>query len=76
MIKKKLKEKEEIFQVREDEIVSLRRELEKTTTNMNASLNFNRISSILYDILRSHRSPFIKTGLGYDGKEKIGELSE
>jgi len=74
--KSQLKEKEEICQAREVEIVSLRREFEQATNNMNASLKFDKISSILDDILRSQRYPFIKTGLGYDGKQKTVETGE
>lgn len=49
---KQLKEKKESFQARETKIVSLRRKLEKKTKNLNTSLKFYKISSVLNDIIK------------------------
>lgn len=70
-----LREKEEIFHAQEDEIVYLRRELEKALNEINTSLIFDKIPSMLDDILRSQRSPSNKTGLGYVDEQNIGETS-
>jgi hypothetical protein len=68
-----VKEKEENCKKIEVEIVSLRKELEKTTNQLNRRLKFGKSTEILYDILNCQRSPFIKTGLYYDKKQKTPE---
>jgi hypothetical protein len=40
--------------------------LEKTTIKLNRSLKFEKSIETLDDIINYQRSPFIKTGLGYD----------
>lgn len=71
-----MKEKTEICQPTEAEIVSLRRNLEEATNNLNTSLKFENISSILNDIIKSQRSHFIKTDLGYNDEQKLVETYE
>jgi hypothetical protein len=61
-----LKKKEENCEELESEIVSLRKDLEKSTAKLNISLKFEKSTGILGDIINFQRSPFIKTGLGYD----------
>jgi hypothetical protein len=73
VVRIQLKEKEENCERLEDEIVSLRKELEKTIDQLNRSLNFGNIIEILDNILSFQRSPFIKTGLGYDEKQNTFE---
>jgi hypothetical protein len=68
VVRNQLKEKEENCEKLEDEIVSLIKELEKTTNQLNRSLAFRKSIEILDNILNFQRSPFIKTGLGYDDK--------
>jgi hypothetical protein len=70
VVRIQLKEKEDNCQKIEDEIVSLRKELEKTTDQLNRSLKFGKNTEILYNIFSFQRSPFIKIGLGYDEKQK------
>ena len=60
------KEKEEICDKLEFEIVSLRKELEKSTAQFNKSLKLGKSIEILDDIINCQRSPNIKTDLGYD----------
>jgi hypothetical protein len=50
----------------ESEIVSLRKELEKSTAQLNISLKFEKRTEILDDIIKWQRSPLIKRGLFYD----------
>jgi hypothetical protein len=64
-----LKEKEENCEKLEAEIVSFRKELEKTTDHLNRSLNFGKSTEMLDNIVSFQRSPFIKTGLGYNKKQ-------
>jgi predicted RNase H-like nuclease (RuvC/YqgF family) len=66
VVRIQLKKKEENCEELESEIVSLRKELEKTTIKLNRSLKFEKSIEILDDIINCQRSPFIKTGLGYD----------
>jgi chromosomal replication initiation ATPase DnaA len=61
-----LKKKEENYKELESTIVSSRKELEKTTIKLNRSLNFEKSIETLDNIINCQRSPFIKTGLGYD----------
>jgi hypothetical protein len=65
-VKSQLKEKEETCEKLESEVVSLKEELKKS----NAQLKFEKSTENLNDILSFQRSPFIKTGLGYDKKQK------
>jgi hypothetical protein len=73
VVKTQLKEKEENHKKLEVEIVSLRKELEKITDQLNKRLNFGKSTEILYNIISFQRSPFIKIGLGFDGKQKTPE---
>jgi hypothetical protein len=66
VVRIQLKEKEENCEKLESEIVSLRKELEKTTIKLNRSLKFEKSIETLDDIINCQRYPFIKTGLGYD----------
>jgi hypothetical protein len=66
----KLKEMEDIFHERELEIVFLRKELDKTVTQLNTNLKFEKSSTVLEDILNVQRSPFDRTGLGYNNNQK------
>jgi len=50
----------------EDEIVSSRKELENSTTQLNIILKFEKSTEILDDIIKFQRSPLVKNGLGYD----------
>jgi hypothetical protein len=73
VVRIQLKEKEENCEKLEDEIVSLRKELEKTIDHLSRSLNFFKSNEILDNILSYQMSPFIKIGLGYNEKQKIPE---
>jgi hypothetical protein len=68
-----LKEKEENCKKLEDEIVSLRKELEKTTDHLNRSLKFGTSTETLDNILSFQRSPFIKKILSYVNKKNTTE---
>jgi len=61
-----LKENEQNCEKLNTEMVSLRKELEKTIDQLNRSLNFENSTQILDNVLSHQRSPFIKKGLGYD----------
>jgi hypothetical protein len=61
-----LKKKEENCEDLEFEIASLIKKLKKTTIKLIRILKFEKSTKILYDIINFQRSPFIKTGLGYD----------
>jgi hypothetical protein len=65
-----LEEKEENSKKLEDNIVSLRKELEKTTNQLNKSLTFGKSTEILYKILNYQRYPFEKNVLGYSEKKE------
>jgi hypothetical protein len=73
VMRRQLKEKEENCEKLEDEIVSLRKELEKTIVQLNKSLKFGKSTEILDNILGFQMSPFIKTSLGYKEKQKTPE---
>jgi predicted RNase H-like nuclease (RuvC/YqgF family) len=62
VVRIQLKKKEENCEELESEIVSLRKELKKTTIES----KFKKSVETLDDIINCQRSPFIKTGLGYD----------
>jgi len=68
-----LKEKEETCKKLEDEIISVRKELEKKTYQLNRSSKFGKRTEILDNILIFQRSPCIKTGLGKNKKQKTCE---
>jgi hypothetical protein len=68
-----LKEKEENCEKIEVEIVSLRKELEKTIDQLNRIMNLGKSTEILDNILSFQRSTFIKTGLFYDEKQNTLE---
>jgi hypothetical protein len=59
-------EKEENCEKLEAELVSLRKDLEKSSTQLNISLKFEKSAKTLDHIINCQRSPFIKTGLGYE----------
>jgi hypothetical protein len=69
VVRSQLKENEKNCEKLKDKIVSLIKELEKTTEQLNRSLKFGKSTEILDNILSCQRSPFIKTGLGYDKKQ-------
>jgi hypothetical protein len=66
VVRSQLKENEENCEKLEAKIVSLIKKLEKTTNQLSRSLNFGKSNEILDNILSYQRSPFIKTGLGYE----------
>jgi hypothetical protein len=66
-LKSQLKEKEDIYNGLEYEIVYLRKELEISHTNM----KFENISTTLNEILNRQRSPFDRIGLGYSEKKEV-----
>jgi chromosome segregation ATPase len=70
VVRIELKEKEENCEKLEDKIISLRKELEKTTNQLSKILKFGKSTEMLDDILIYQRSPFIKMTLGYDEKQK------
>jgi hypothetical protein len=74
VVRSQLKEKEENCEKIEDEIISLRKELEKTIDQLSRSLKFGKSTEILDNILIHQRSPFIKTCLGYDEKQNIPKV--
>ena len=61
-----MKENEENCEEIEYKIVSIRKELKKTTIKLNRSLKFEKSTEKLDNIINCQRSPFIKTGLGYN----------
>lgn len=65
------KEKEENYENLKTKIVSLRKELKKTTYQLNRGLKFGKIVEILDNILKCQDSTLIKVGLGYNKKQKI-----
>jgi hypothetical protein len=73
VVRIQLKEKEENYEKLEDEMVSLRKELEKTIDQLNKRLKFGKSTKILDIILSFQRSPFIKIGLGYNEKQNTLE---
>jgi hypothetical protein len=70
VVRNQLKENEENCEKLEGEIVSLRKELEKTTNQLSIRLKFEKSTKILYNILNYQRSPFIKISISYDEKQK------
>ena len=70
MVRSQLKENKEICCKLESEIVLLRKELEKSTAQLNRSLKFGKCVEILDDIVNCQRPPNIKTGIGYDKNQK------
>ena len=64
VVRSQLKEKEEICEKLEFEVVSLREELEKSNAQLHKSLNTTKT---LNKILNCQTSPLIKTCLGYNG---------
>jgi hypothetical protein len=69
VVRIQLKEKKENCEKPEDGIISLRKELEKTIDQLSRSLKFGKSIKILDNIIIHQRSPFIKTGLGYNEKK-------
>jgi hypothetical protein len=69
VVRIQLKENEQNCKKLEVEIVSLRKELEKTNDQLIRTLKFGKSIEILDNILNFQSSPFIKTGLGYDKKQ-------
>jgi hypothetical protein len=67
VLKAQLKEKEDIYSSVESEIVYLRKELERSHTN----IKFEKSSTNLHEMLNRHRSPIDRTGLGYSGKKDV-----
>jgi hypothetical protein len=61
-VKSHLKEKKQIYEKLESEVVSLKEELKKS----NVELTFGKSIETLNEILSCQRSPFIKYGLVYD----------
>jgi hypothetical protein len=68
-VKSQLKEKEETCEKLESEVVSLKEKLKKSNTQ----LKFEKSTETLNEILSFQRSPFIKTGLGYDENQNTPE---
>ena len=69
-MRSKLKEKEEICEKLESEVISLRKKFEMSNAQSHRSLKSNET---LNKILIPQRPPFIKTGLGYDENQKTPE---
>jgi hypothetical protein len=67
-LKNQIKEKIETFCKLEDEIVDLRKKGDKSNKFLNSSL-------ILDEILKSQRSPYNKSGLGYKKEATHAEAS-
>jgi hypothetical protein len=63
VVRIQLKENEENSKKLEDKLVSLRKDLEKPTAQLNKSLKFEKSTEILDDIINFQRSPFINTSL-------------
>jgi hypothetical protein len=61
-----LKENEGNCKKIEAKIVFLRKELDKSTTQLNRRLKFEKSTEILDDVVKCQISPLIKIGLGYD----------
>jgi hypothetical protein len=61
---------EDICHERELEFFFLRKELDKTISQSNTNLRFEKRSIVLADILNFQRSPFERTGLGYNNNHK------
>ena len=75
VVRSQLKGKEEICEKLEYEIVSLWKELEKPTTQLNISLKLEKSAKILDDIINCQRSLFINIGLGYDKNQNTPKKS-
>jgi hypothetical protein len=73
VVRSQLKEKKENCKKPEAEVISLKKELEKTIDQLNRSLKFGKSTKVLDNILSYQSSPFIKTGLGYDEKQNTPE---
>ena len=74
----KIKNKEKDCERIEEENVDLRKEIDKLTTQVNNNLKFKKSSTTLDNMLNYQRSPFDKTGLGYDEQKNVekGESSK
>jgi hypothetical protein len=70
VVRSQLKQKEGNCEKLEVKIVSLRKELEKKTDQLNRSLIFGKSTKILDNIFSFQMSPFINTCLGYGDKQK------
>jgi hypothetical protein len=64
-----LKEKEENSENLEVKHVSLRKDLENSTAQLNIILKFEKSDKTLDHIINFKRSPFINMGLGYDNSQ-------
>jgi predicted RNase H-like nuclease (RuvC/YqgF family) len=75
-IKSQLQNKEEDCEKLEKENTSLRKEIDIITTELNNSLKFERSSMMLDNMLNNQRSPFDKTGLGYNPNSTLQKTKE
>jgi hypothetical protein len=66
----KLNEMEDIYNERELKIVCLRKELDKTVSQLNTNMRFEKSLVVLDKILNVQRSPFDRTRLGYSNSQK------
>jgi hypothetical protein len=73
VVRIQLKKNEENCEKLEAKIISLRKELEKTTDHLNRRLKFGKSIEVLDNILSFQMSPFIKTSLGYVDKKNTTE---
>jgi hypothetical protein len=73
VVRIQLKENEDNCEKLEAKIVSLRKELEKTNNELSKSLKFGKCTKILDNIHSYQRSPFMKTCIGYDEKQRPPE---
>jgi hypothetical protein len=64
-LKQQLSKKKARYEALEEEVVKTRKELEKFKALYLQHLPSIKASTELNDILRKHRSPLLKTGLGY-----------
>ena len=71
-LKKNIKDYEEL----EAELDLLRKELTMTTARIKDNLKFEKSTEMLEEILSRQRSPFDKTGLGYDNSLKTTSSTE
>ena len=66
----KMKKNIEDYEELKDEMDLLRKELTMTTARIQDNVKFGKSTKMLDEILSRQRSPFDKTGLGYDSRLK------
>ena len=68
ILMQEIKEKNQECEILEEEVVSLRNNLEKAQTELTINIQQIKGSKQLDNILNAQRSPLVKDGLGYEGE--------